>query len=1061
MNAPLREIRGFFVSLKLTIVLLACSMLLVFAATLAQVDLGIWAVQQEYFHSLVAFWHVGPLFVPLPGGYLVGGLLLVNLIAAHLYRFKLSWKKTGIVITHFGLILLLVGELLTGLWQEELNMRLDEGQTKNYAESYRHVELSIADITDEKFDDVVVVPEALLADHETIQHPKLPFRVVTRAYYPNASLVMRGQPPAAAGGAESSPRATAGVGLRIAASPEPITYKQDERNTPAAFVELVGPQGPLGTWLTAVQIPTPQHFEFGGRAYKIALRFKRAYEPFSITLLKFSHDVYPGTDIPKNFSSRVQLHTPDSGDRDVLIYMNNPLRYAGLTFYQSSYEGEHTSILQVVRNPSWVLPYVACALIAFGLVFQFGIHLVGFIRKRAGAGSTSPSTTGALAPELPSAGSAVQPSWLARNGPWLAVLATAIGLGLTLLPPRNRTDYDLVGFGRLPVLANGRIKPIDTVARSSILQFQGKQTVLPRNFRMPTAGEWFHHAMGSAPLPPECRTLTPTEWLLEVCFNAPAGDKYQVFKIVHPDVLTLFDLTAADGRDGKYFAFEQLGPKLGELERQARLAQGVDSGLRSPFQRGVLQLYDALLQYERLRYTFVYPGSTNFLGDLLDLQKNLGAVVTAVRAKQAGQPHDEAMANHVIELGKEFSVMAETTNFLVIPPPSGDADPNKWETTGAALLDTFSTGQVNPSALAYAGFGRAWNDHEPKKFNELLALFRPDLERRYAPQLHKSDVEARFNAAQPFYSATIVYALAFVLAVLSWLFAPRALGRTAFGLVGLAWIVTTAGIITRMWLEGRPPVTNLYSSSLFVGWGAVALCLVLEYTYRNAIGSAAAGAIGFATLIIAHMLSLSGDTLEMMRAVLDSNFWLSTHVVVVALGYASTFLAGFLALIYIIRGVFTSSLDKTTADALTRMVYGIVCFATLFSFTGTVLGGIWADQSWGRFWGWDPKENGALIIVVWNAIILHARWGGMVKQRGLMCLAVFGNIVTSWSWFGTNMLGVGLHSYGFTEAAFWSLLAFVASQLTFIAVALLTPLETWRSFRSNRDPAKPLATVAS
>ena len=151
-----------------------------------------------------------------------------------------------------------------------------------------------------------------------------------------------------------------------------------------------------------------------------------------------------------------------------------------------------------------------------------------------------------------------------------------------------------------------------------------------------------------------------------------------------------------------------------------------------------------------------------------------------------------------------------------------------------------------------------------------------------------------------------------------------------------------------------------------------------------------------------------------------------------------------------IRGVFTRSLDKPTADALAGMVYGVVCFATVFSFVGTVLGGIWADQSWGRFWGWDPKENGALIIVLWNALILHARWGGMVKQRGLMALAIFGNIVTAWSWFGVNMLGVGLHSYGFMDSAFWWLAAFVATQM--IAIALLNlPPDRWRSRRE--DPA--------
>jgi ABC-type transport system involved in cytochrome c biogenesis permease subunit len=258
-----------------------------------------------------------------------------------------------------------------------------------------------------------------------------------------------------------------------------------------------------------------------------------------------------------------------------------------------------------------------------------------------------------------------------------------------------------------------------------------------------------------------------------------------------------------------------------------------------------------------------------------------------------------------------------------------------------------------------------------------------------------------------------------------------------------------------MWLEGRPPVTNLYSSAVFVGWGAVALCLVLEYFYKNAIGSVAAGVIGFATLLIAHYLSFSGDTLEMMQAVLDSNFWLATHVVVVSSGYAATGLAGFLALIYIFRGMFTTTLDKATADTLARMVYGVVCFATLFSFVGTILGGIWADQSWGRFWGWDPKENGALIIVIWNAIILHARWGGMIKQRGLMCLAVGGNIAVGWSWFGTNMLGVGLHSYGFTDSAFLALTSFGISQLVIIGMANV-PLEMWRSFKHRaKIPVAP------
>jgi ABC-type transport system involved in cytochrome c biogenesis permease subunit len=600
----------------------------------------------------------------------------------------------------------------------------------------------------------------------------------------------------------------------------------------------------------------------------------------------------------------------------------------------------------------------------------------------------------------------------------------------------------------LPVLVNGRLKPLDTVARSSLLQLQSRQRV-------------------SSPKISEPLVASPIEWLLEVMFRPERADTFPTFTIDNPDLLTLvgkteenlkiqYDSTAKKilsivgfiPSHYRRFSLQELTPHIAAIQAQARLAEPVEAAVRTPFQRAVMQLYHNLVHYQRLRHALVAPGREDFLGDLLKFQENVAAGVTAVRAREAGQPHDQAAVTAMTEIGERFVIMAESTNFLVIPPPPDVTDPTAWKPAGAALLETFRTGQVNPSALAYAGFAHAWRNNKPEQFNKLLELFRADLARRFEPQLKKCAAEARFNAAQPFYTSMTLYAVAFFVAILSWLAWPQALGRAAFWFVAVAWIVATAGIATRMWLEGRPPVTNLYSSALFICWGAVGLCLVLEHFFRNAIGSAAAGVIGFATLLIAHHLSLSGDTLEMMRAVLDSNFWLATHVVVVTSGYSATFLAGFLALIYILRGLFTKTLDKVTADALSRMVYGIVCFATLFSFVGTILGGIWADQSWGRFWGWDPKENGALIIVIWNAIILHARWGGMVKQRGLMCLAVGGNIATAWSWFGTNMLGVGLHSYGFTDAAFVALIVFAISQILIIALANL-PLHKWRSFKSR------------
>jgi ABC-type transport system involved in cytochrome c biogenesis permease subunit len=255
--------------------------------------------------------------------------------------------------------------------------------------------------------------------------------------------------------------------------------------------------------------------------------------------------------------------------------------------------------------------------------------------------------------------------------------------------------------------------------------------------------------------------------------------------------------------------------------------------------------------------------------------------------------------------------------------------------------------------------------------------------------------------------------------------------------------VHTLGLVSRVVLQGRPPVTNLYSSAVFVGWGAVVLGVVLERIYRKGFGTAVAAASGFASLIVAHHLAADGDTMEMMRAVLDSNFWLATHVVTITIGYSGTFLAGAIAIGWAIREHVAPSLEPATGKALSSMVYGVICFALFFSFLGTVLGGIWADQSWGRFWGWDPKENGALLIVLWNAIILHARWGGFVRERGIMAMAIFGNVITSLSWFGVNMLGVGLHSYGFMDKAFWALAAFDASQFALMGIALL-PRRFWK-----------------
>ena len=354
-------------------------------------------------------------------------------------------------------------------------------------------------------------------------------------------------------------------------------------------------------------------------------------------------------------------------------------------------------------------------------------------------------------------------------------------------------------------------------------------------------------------------------------------------------------------------------------------------------------------------------------------------------------------------------------------------------------------GGIHPAGQAYSVMGDAYRAGKADAFNGAVNGLAASMAAREPEATGRAKFEFLFNHIAPFYQSMTLYVLVFLLVCGSWLGWSQSLNRSAFLVTLAALALHTFGLAARMYLQGRPPVTNLYSSAVFIGWGTVVIGLILERLFRDGIGLACSSVIGFITLIIAHHLAGSGDTLEMLRAVLDTNIWLATHVVSITLGYSAMFLAGMLAMVYVVRGVLTRSLTRESAQSLGSMTYGVLCFATLFSFVGTVLGGIWADQSWGRFWGWDPKENGALLIVLWCAIILHARWGGYIRQRGLMVLALFGNVVTSFSWFGVNMLGVGLHSYGFMDQAFPWLVAFGASQLALMLLAAI-PLNRWRSF---------------
>jgi ABC-type transport system involved in cytochrome c biogenesis permease subunit len=613
--------------------------------------------------------------------------------------------------------------------------------------------------------------------------------------------------------------------------------------------------------------------------------------------------------------------------------------------------------------------------------------------------------------------------------PWICAGVFALWFVSGAQAPKRINGFDIAGFGRLPVLLNGRVQPFDSVARNALLSMSGRSLVRVQD----------------AP------ALSPSEWLLEAMSRPEVADQRRIFRVQHPD---LESFLGAQKEGLQYYSYNDIAKQLDNIESQIRKLQesegdkGDDAEkLRNPYQKDLMHLYNSVGLYNRLKANLAPASGAEFQKELAAFQQAIiQAQTNAAAAPDAGSAGAAGEFLRVSERAAEFAYVR------AVPPPAGQPRTG-WVTVGA----TFGNSpEAEPPVAYYAQMSAAYQAGDATAFNRAVAGYRVWLQAsELAPELKKGGEEFLFNQTEPFYKSMVIYIAAVLLGCVFWINLSEPLRRAGVALLVVAFVIHTFGLGYRIFLEGRPPVTNLYSSAIFIGWGAVLMGIILERIFKGGIGLVASGLIGFTTLIIAHHLALSGDTMEMLRAVLDTNFWLSTHVVTITIGYSSMFLAGLLAAIYIVRGFFTRSLAAETARALARMVYGIVCFATLTSFVGTILGGIWADQSWGRFWGWDPKENGALLIVIWNAIILHARWGGLVKERGLMAMAVFGNIVTSFSWFGVNMLGVGLHSYGFMDQAFYWLMLFDASQAALILLALL-PSRFWASFKTEAPSAAPV-----
>ena len=589
-------------------------------------------------------------------------------------------------------------------------------------------------------------------------------------------------------------------------------------------------------------------------------------------------------------------------------------------------------------------------------------------------------------------------------------------------------------FAEIPILDGGRVKPLDTYAAFTLLKLNGKRFYVVNDANGDRIGK-----------------LTPMEWLLDCLFYPEVANEYKSIRVDDSEILRSIGVTPTDDRQD-YYSYTELALGRETLLKFAMQYSEIESNKRTPSQVHILNLWSNLSTFESVTHYLDFTRKTVNAGDsallsrifpdmsivlVAEVTQNLKEFALALQALQVAVAEEEDPTKyeheqHVLnDISSKFDMVVNRGTGLALIPP---ADPSNrdWRTPSAVVWEALELTQYDIKELEVLGAlerlgGSAGNEilfkQELRNYHSLVVA-QTQARSEYA----KVPMEISFYKAKFFFYAQWLFVLSFVVVSLSWLNLPnKLLARVATVTVSVPLVLLVAGITYRCILRSRPPVSTLYETILFITATAVLVALCMEYFNRQRIALSIASILGVSGMFLANKFELSNgtDTMPSLVAVLDTNFWLSTHVTTIVIGYAAGLLAAAIAHIYIFGKLFGfKKNDAKFYQTVTRMVYGIVCFGLLFSFIGTVLGGIWANYSWGRFWGWDPKENGAALIVLCNLAILHARMGGYIRQLGMHMAAIFTGGVVAFSWWGVNELGVGLHAYGFTDGVWGALMTF-------------------------------------
>lgn len=617
---------------------------------------------------------------------------------------------------------------------------------------------------------------------------------------------------------------------------------------------------------------------------------------------------------------------------------------------------------------------------------------------------------------------------------FLIFLITGCGSSSESVKPPEKTLHDVA---EIPLLYNGRVMPLDTFARLHMLQFSGRKS--------------FHEE-------------SATQWMSRLLFEPGTTENDAVFLVNHPELLDAMGVERTQEIPGekkpssRRFSFAHLSSGVSKLEEIAQQAQRLEEEDRGLVEQEALRVYMNVITYRALGQVFAYSRELSGLVldnpeirralnlpkdqktyTYMDLRTRVGGLGPLMQEAQLksdpsawtnAQIDAFSLARMMFQFSRNLSGLPLT---LLPEAPHGDT---VWVAPMDALHNPDGDQKLIQTAEEAGRMAQAWVADDWKTVSstarDITAFSRARMD--HVRETALTGKEARFNRANYFGKAKVYYILAFFLSFAALLSGGRKMQITAMVPFLFALLLHITGISWRIFLTARPPVTNLYGTFLFVGLMCVLLSLLVEGFQKNGLGIFAGSFVAITFLFVADRFGAEGDTMHKVVAVLASNFWLSTHVLAVTTGYAGVWFAGVFGHMWLVLKILNKR--KESLNTVFLIMEGLLGFGLTFAFLGTMLGGVWADQSWGRFWGWDPKENGALLIVLWTAVIYHARVAGLIHEVGLAVGAVLGCIMVMVAWLGVNLLGVGLHSYGFTNAMANGFFGYIAFELLFVAVTL-------------------------